>query len=777
MNEALSAYPKGSATRNAIGGLATSSLLPQYFASLTRLAERLCRAESCVVLLDGPDGLLRVDRAEGANENEAEFLEMALGAVDRVSQQDFGATVRAAAPIIGRSGERLGLVAVSGRATSGMRLGEALRETMIALADEAAAIIESTGLELLPDRNALCTLADTLPAIIWMQGGAGALFVSDRAYEITGVDRGEAVTALFEKVHPEDRAILHQACEDAFVRRVEVRYRIAHRDGAYHWHAAAIAPVTDLGGSHAVGVAVDIDGHLSLGGIQTGDGARGAQLNIFDRQQIWTLSQDLLAVLDLGGHILDANPAWTDGLGHGVDGLLGADIFTLIHPDDRQAARACLALAMDGSRDRQGEYRIRDAAGRYRPVTTSVRVDSRHVYFYGRDMSAQRESEEQLRQAQKMEAVGQLTGGVAHDFNNLLTVILGNAESLVDTLSADTEARLHAELVMSAAERGAELTGRMLAFARRQPLDARSTDVTRLLGDLERLLRRTIGESFEIEFVHAAGLWPALVDPGQLESAIVNLCINARDAMGRSGRITIETANMHLDEGYSRQHSEVQPGQYVMIAVSDTGCGMSPETMARAFEPFFTTKPVGEGTGLGLSMIYGFIKQSGGHIMLYSELGVGTVVRLYLPRSQAVAAGATERRTDGAPMGNETVLVVEDEAMVRDHLTKQLDSLGYRCIPAQNAAVALALLRSPIPVDLMFTDLVMPGGMNGRELAEEARRLRPELKVLFSSGYAENALLHQGRLPRGAHLLQKPYRRQALAEKVRAVLDGDAASA
>jgi len=385
------------------------------------------------------------------------------------------------------------------------------------------------------------------------------------------------------------------------------------------------------------------------------------------------------------------------------------------------------------------------------------------------------ELDRRLRQAQKMEAIGQLTGGIAHDFNNLLTVILGNAELLVDSLAHQPELRGLAEMSATAAERGAELTGRLLAFARLQALDPRAVEVDRLVDDMSAMLRRTLGEQIGIETVYAKELCRGYVDRGQLEAALLNLCINARDAMADGGHLTIELANAELDEDYAQRHGDVTPGRYLMIAVSDTGTGMTPEVLAHAFEPFFTTKEVGKGSGLGLSMVYGFIKQSEGHVNIYSEPGGGTTVRLYVPCAETEAAVVQDAaRDEAAPGGDETILLVEDDEMVRAFVARQLEGLGYRVLQAVNGQDALTALEREPGIDLLFTDVVMPGGMGGRELAEAAHAMRPDLPVLFTSGYTENAIVHQGRLDAGVHLLNKPYRRTALARKVRLVLDGPA---
>ena len=378
------------------------------------------------------------------------------------------------------------------------------------------------------------------------------------------------------------------------------------------------------------------------------------------------------------------------------------------------------------------------------------------------------ELNERLRRSQRLEAVGQLTGGLAHDFNNLLTVVLGNAELLSELNQDRPEQRQLAEMIGQAAQRGAALTQRLLAFARKQPLAPRPVDLNQMLAGMDTMLRSSLGAQVEIELIRAAGLWPAVVDPGQLENALLNLALNARDAMPDGGKLTLETANVRLDADYASQHAEVTPGQYVMLAVSDTGQGITRENLGRVFEPFFTTKEAGKGTGLGLAMVYGFVKQSGGHVSLYSEPGQGTTAKLYLPRAASTEAPAVEEAApEQVEGGAGHILVVEDDPAVRAYAASQLRLLGYQVIEAEHAQAALAVLSSDAVVDLLFTDVVMPGGMNGRMLAEEARRLRPGLRVLYTSGYTENAIVHQGRLDPGALLLTKPYRRAALDRMVR----------
>ncbi len=386
-----------------------------------------------------------------------------------------------------------------------------------------------------------------------------------------------------------------------------------------------------------------------------------------------------------------------------------------------------------------------------------------------------RANEEALRQAQKMEAVGQLTGGVAHDFNNILQVIVGNLE-LIRRLAPPDLGRIHrsAEQALNGARQASSLTQRLLAFSRRQPLDPKPLDVNSLVNGISELLNRSLGETISVETVRGAGLWRIEADANALESAILNLAVNARDAMPEGGRLTIETMNAYVDEAYAVAHAEVVPGQYVLISVSDTGVGMDSETVRRAFEPFFTTKPVGQGTGLGLSQVYGFVKQSGGHVKIYSEVGQGTTVKIYLPRLQRSVDEEIPHSSMPVPEGNphETILVVEDDHNVRSYSVEALRDLGYHVIEASDGPSAIRILETKTPVDLLFTDVVLPGGMTGAQVAAQARELRPGLKILFTTGYARNAIFHHGRLDKGVQLITKPFSFTDLAGKVRDVLDG-----
>lgn len=385
-------------------------------------------------------------------------------------------------------------------------------------------------------------------------------------------------------------------------------------------------------------------------------------------------------------------------------------------------------------------------------------------------------AQEALRQSQKMEAVGQLTGGIAHDFNNLLTGVIGSLDMMQRQIAKGDTSKIerYATTAMTSANRAAALTHRLLAFSRRQPIDPKPVNSNRLVTGMEELLRRTIGESIALEVVTAGGLWQTLCDPHQLESAVLNLAINARDAMPHGGSLTIETCNAHLDSSYTARQRDVRPGQYVCICVTDTGAGMSADTIAKAFEPFFTTKPIGQGTGLGLSMIYGFARQSEGYAKIYSEIGQGTTVKLYLPRYYGEADGAEDEHgelTDAhRAEAGEVVLVVEDETAVRDLVVDVLEELGYRAVQAADGPAGLKLLQSKMRVDLLITDIGLPG-LNGRQVADAAREQRPQLKVLFMTGYAENAAIANGFLDPGMEMITKPFAIEALATRIRDMIE------
>ncbi len=427
-----------------------------------------------------------------------------------------------------------------------------------------------------------------------------------------------------------------------------------------------------------------------------------------------------------------------------------------------------------GSRNPRGAvtYERERADGHHLEIRRTPMPDGGFVLTIS-DMTKRAQAEGVLREAQKMQAIGQLTGGIAHDFNNLLQVILGNLEFVRAKLDGDAKLQTRIERASWAAQRGATLTGQLLAFARKQPLTPAAIDLAATMPDLVPLLRRTLGEHIEVRYVETAGLWPAMADPAQLESAVLNLALNARDAMPGGGRLTIELGNKVLDEEYARHHAEVVPGDYAMVAVSDTGHGMTPAVVARVFEPFFTTKPDGKGTGLGLAMVFGFVKQSGGHVKIYSEPGEGTTVKIYLPRAIGTATALTPRTGSPVelPRGSATVLVVEDEPAVREIACAILADLGYRVLEAADGEEALRVFgANAASVELLLTDVVLPGKVRGREVAERVQAIRPEVRVVFMSGYTENSIVHHGRLDDGVHLIGKPFKREQLARKVAEVL-------
>ena len=413
---------------------------------------------------------------------------------------------------------------------------------------------------------------------------------------------------------------------------------------------------------------------------------------------------------------------------------------------------------------------MKQAKGQTDPFLPEEQALIKGIAMHLGRMVKQRRLSESLARSERLKAVGELTGGIAHDFNNLLTVIMGNGELLQEQLAADkNQLDGLAAMIVTAAQRGADLTQRLLAFARRQALEPRVVDINKLLDDMRGLLVRSLGEDIDLRINLGADIWSAMVDPAQLESAVLNLCLNARDAMNGGGRLTVETDNVILDADYAASQEEVTPGRYVMLSISDTGCGMDTETVTRAFEPFFTTKD--DGAGLGLSMVWGLIKQSFGHIRVYSEPGEGTTIRVYLPMARNQGDPVSESQPEHKALGgNETILVVEDNDLVRTYACTRLEACGYRILQATSGPEALTVIESNPGIDLLFTDVVMPG-MSGKELADQAQQLRPGLKVLFTSGYTENAIVHHGRLDAGVNLLSKPYRGDDLQRRIRATLD------
>jgi PAS domain S-box-containing protein len=497
-------------------------------------------------------------------------------------------------------------------------------------------------------------------------------------------------------------------------------------------------------------------------------------------------------LMTLDGTLLDANATSLSGIGGKLEEVAGKPFWDTSWftgtPGMPEIVRAAIPIVAGGETMRR-EIRVNLPVGGYRWFDFQMRpVRDRQgkivaIVPEAVEVTLRRKAEEALRQAQKMESIGQLTGGVAHDFNNLLTIIMGNLEALQRQLKGPTETIVALERLVDGAMRGAQraasLTHRLLAFSRQQPLDPRPLDVGRLVAGMSDLLHRTIGEQIAVESVLAGGLWRTSVDANQLEIAIINLAVNARDAMPNGGYLTIETANVYLDEGSAGDQDGVVPGQYVMVAVTDNGSGMTPATLAKAFEPFFTTKDVGHGTGLGLSQVYGFVKQSRGHVKIYSELGDGTTVKIYLPRMHSEEVAAAEEAIPKATLGRdtETILIVEDDDDVRRHTHMILIELGYNVVESPNGRAALEIIEQRADIQLLFTDVGLPGGMNGRKLAEEARLRRRNLRVLFTTGYARNAIVHDGRLDPGVQLITKPFTYAGLAAKIRDVLDARVDSA
>ena len=607
-----------------------------------------------------------------------------------------------------------------------------------------------------------------------------------------------------QRIHPEDREAAEKKFRDAVagdVREYSVQYRIIRpSDGEVRWISVKSTIERDENGTaiRLVGAHSDVTEQVvaDLALRQSEEQYRRladqlAELNATlaqrveektrERDRIWNVSQDLLLVADHDGVWRTVNPAWTRTLGWSEAELLNRTAEWLEHPDDGGATRAQVRMLGEHETTGRFESRFRHKDGSYRWLSWTGVSDKDHNYAVARDVTAEKAAAERLKateeallQSQKMEAVGQLTGGIAHDFNNLLTGIVGSLDLLQTRLNqgrTDNVAR-YINAAMTSANRAAALTHRLLAFARRQPLIPKSVDANALVVSLEDLLRRSIGETIDLEIVASNDLWGTLCDPNQLESALLNLAINARDAMPDGGRLVIATANARLDS-VTADTPALSPGEYICITVTDTGVGMSAEVAARAFDPFFTTKPIGQGTGLGLSMIYGFARQSNGHVTIDSRIGQGTSVRLYLPRhdgdadaEQASAVQAAEHAATG-----ETVLVVEDEPVVRGVILEMLGEQGYRTLQAVDGPSGLKILRSGARIDLLVTDVGLPG-MNGRQLADQARETRPDLKVLFITGYAESVAIADGFLQPGMEMITKPFDLDNLSRRIRGMVSG-----
>ncbi|MBX3503179.1 MAG: PAS domain S-box protein [Alphaproteobacteria bacterium] len=514
-------------------------------------------------------------------------------------------------------------------------------------------------------------------------------------------------------------------------------------------------------------VSLDRDAHLA--GLAE---ARAREARRSVNEGLFATSLDLILVANSQGDLIRISPSSRAILGYGPEEMAGRSAIHFIHPDDLEATRAEMRAARRGRVMRQFDCRYMHKDGRAVSLHwTGVwsAVDAQH-FFIGRDLTERLAAEERVQRSQRLEAIGQLTGGIAHDFNNLLGLVISSLELLLDRTDLAEDTMEHAAAALHGAQRGADLVRGLLAFARQQPLEPRTVDANALLGNTARLLGRMLGGNIVVEFDGAADLWPVHIDAPNLESAIVNLAVNARDAMPDGGRLTLSTRNATLGQGDQHDMPGFAPGDYVAVTATDTGAGIPPEVMGRIFDPFFTTKEPGRGTGLGLSMVFGFVKQSGGHIHVDSVVGRGTSVRLYLPRA-VVEDSADEQAAAAAqstPAARERILVVEDNAAVRQIVLVQLRKLGYATMEADRASAALALLDAGEPFDLLFTDLAMPGGISGQALAREALSRRGDLKVLFTSGLPGTLAGVEG----GADaILAKPYRIDTLARKIRQVLD------
>nr|WP_256659787.1 PAS domain-containing sensor histidine kinase [Pseudomonas sp. LS-2] len=573
-------------------------------------------------------------------------------------------------------------------------------------------------------------------------------------------------------LHPDDTArsqhALSALAKNHPVLNLENRYR--RKDGSYRWLSWVAVPE----GGKMYCSARDITSEKQQAEELA---AKTAELNC-----LWDISPDLLTMVDFKGIFLQINPAFTTILGYQPADLIGRHVLDLAHPEDVAATEAALDHTLhDALPLFENRYRHKD--GSYRWIGWTAAADNGVIFALGKHMTAEKErsealrtAEEALRQAQKMEAVGQLTGGLAHDFNNLLMGVSGNIELLKNRVAKgrteDLGRFINASL--EGLRRAAALTHRLLAFSRRQTLDPKPTDVDQLVDGMAELIRRTVGPSIAMDVIGTRGLWPTLVDPHQLENSLLNLCLNARDAMPDGGQLLIESSNKLLEVD-DAQEFELPAGAYVALCVSDNGTGMSSEVVKRAFDPFFTTKPIGMGTGLGLSMIYGFARQSGGSVHIHSTPGRGSEVCIYLPAYTETVMSPASEPVRSEPLdhvaGGETVLVVDDEPSVRALMAEVLTDQGYRVLEAETGAVALQILQTRQTIDLLLSDVGLPGGMNGRQLADAARSLRPGLKVLFVTGYAENAALGSGRLDPGMHVLTKPFSIPTLTERVKGLLE------
>ncbi len=679
------------------------------------------------------------------------------------------------APILGPQHRTLGIVQLSDKYDG--EFTEQDEADLVELAGAAAAAVQrlrvDTGKR---DGDSLFRAAfEHADVGMSMADSEGRFMRANAAYcRLTGYSQDELRALTVEAItHPDDRsadATRHAALYRGRLSSFLIEKRYVRKDGGIVWvrNSVSAAAAGPGGGRATICLSEDITERRAAEAALT---RRTAELEtaLVRNRRIIAASPDIITNVDREGRFIEVSPRCRDIWGYEPEELIGRPYIDIVHPDDREATLAEAKRLMDGSSTPAfvNRYQRKDGGIVYMQWS-AIWSEADGCYFaVARDITARIETEDRLRQSQRLEAIGQLTGGIAHDFNNLLMVILGTAEIMMERSGQDHELHSLSETIRVAAERGGELTNRLLAFGRRQSLQPRAVDVPALVGGMVAMLQRTLGERIHIELVPGSTPASAMVDPAQLETSILNLCINARDAMPDGGRLIISVGTRNVTHG---ARDELAAGDYVALAIADTGIGMSEPVRLRAFEPFFTTKEVGKGTGLGLSMVYGFAKQSGGGAAIESKQGAGARVTLFLPVAREAAAAAPEAEAAVAPTVRERILLCEDDAMVRLRVEEMLSGLGYRVTSVADAQAALDALAHSDPFDLLFTDIIMPGTMNGTQLAREARRRHPKLRLLFTSGHAEQALDGIDDFERGAVLLKKPYRRSELAARVREAL-------
>jgi PAS domain S-box-containing protein len=767
------------------GALATVDARASEAAETERLRDLFAQSPSFIAVLRGPDHRFELtnpgyQKLIGHREVIGKTVREALPEVEGQAYFSMLDTVyRTGVPVVGQSSEVvirmdpdsepqlrfIDFVYQPMRDSNGIVTGIFVEGIDITSAhDSAVALRES--------ESRFRTFAQAIPNHFWTSLPSGSLdWFNDQTLVYTGRTSDQLVGNRWaEIVHPDDLTRAMDSWQHSLQsgEDYEIEFRIRRADGAYLWHLVRALPMRDQQGNITRWIGTNTDIHARRLSEET---------STAERERIWNSTNDLMGTAGVDNRLKSVNPAWSRLLGYTEDELLSRPFTDIIDPADHAKVAATVARLINGEAVDDLEDRLIHKDGSTSLIAWSAEPAGEHFYIVGRNVTQQRLAEDALRQSQKMEAVGQLTGGIAHDFNNLLQGITGSLDLVQKRISQGRTGELERFIsgAMTAANRAAALTHRLLAFSRRQPLDPRPVKANPLVASMEDLLRRTLGERIELELVLSGGLWLTLCDPNQLESALLNLAINARDAMPDGGKLIIETSNAHLDNAYVARQRDVRAGQYICISVTDTGIGMDSETIAKAFEPFFTTKPIGQGTGLGLSMIYGFARQSEGYAKIYSEVGKGTTFKLYLPRHRGEATDddALPDLTDahGAYVG-ETVLVVEDEPVVRGLIVELLTELGYHTLEASDGPKGLEILQSKRHIDLLVTDIGLPG-LNGRQVADAGRLLRPTLKILFMTGYAENAALASGFLDHGMAMITKPFAMEALATRVRETLESN----